>query len=234
MKAIFKREIISYFKNPSGYFLIGVYALVSGIFFVINVVSSMQTYLGSYFGMWIYFVNVILVSLLSFKFFSEEKKNKTDQLLFTSPRSILSIVMGKFFSAALIYFIASLVNILYLWIISMFGTIFLGDFIMQMIGSLLIGLAMIAIAMFISTLTENQIATVAVTFATLILMFIIDSFTKYLPTLVSTVLEGVNLYSRFSDFSIGLLSISPVVYYISVICVFLFLTIRIIEKRRWA
>ena len=137
MGAVIKREFVSYFKNPIGSFMIGAYALLSGLCFILSVVINNTSYMGAYFGVWLYFVNVILVSLLSFRFFSEEKKNKTDQLLLTAPVSIYSLVLGKYISACAVFTIATIVNILYAFIVALFGTLQVGDFIMQFIGCLL-------------------------------------------------------------------------------------------------
>lgn len=234
MAAIIKKELVSYFKNPIGYIVIGAYSLITGIFFVISVISNMQTYMGTYFGSYMYFANLVLVALISFKFFSEEKKNGTDTLLLTSPVRVSGLVLGKFVSGALIFTAATLVNIIYVLLICMFGTVYTGEFIMQMLGSLLIGYSMIAVALFISSVTDNQIGTVAATSAVLLLMFIIDSISRLLPPLIGVPLSYLSLYSRFSDFAIGLFNPAPTVYYLSVIAVFLFLTMRMIEKRRWA
>ena len=113
MISIIGREITAYFVNPAGYVLIGSYGILSGICFVLSVVANMSSNMISYFGVWLYFVNVILVCLLSFRFFSEEKKNKTDQLLLTAPISLFSIVMGKFLSAVIIFTVATLINLFY-------------------------------------------------------------------------------------------------------------------------
>ena len=234
MKAVIKKELVSYFKNPIGYIVIGAYSLISGIFFVISVISSMQTYMGTYFGIYTYFANLVLVALISFKFFSEEKKNGTDTLLLTSPVSVYSLVLGKFVSGAVMFTLATLINVFYVLLISMFGTVYAGEFIMQMLGSLLIGYAMVGVALFISAVTDNQIGTVAMTSAVLLLMFIIDSIANLLPSWLGGVLSYLSLYSRFSDFAIGLFNPAPTIYYISVTAVFLFLTVRMVEKRRWA
>ena len=240
MKAIIKRELASYFRNPVGPMLIGAYGILSGICFILSVVANMTTNMSSYFGVWLYFVNVVFVCLLSFRFFSEEKKNKTDQLLLTAPVSLFSVVMGKFLSAVIIYSAGSAVNILYAFVLGTFPnfakgeSIAVSDFIIQFIGILLVGYAMIAVALFISSLTESQIGTVAATFAVLVIMYVADSVASFLPGWMEAALKSISMYSRYSDFSVGLLSLAPTVFYISVAALFVFLTMRMIEKRRWA
>lgn len=233
MGAVFRRDLLSYFKNAIGYFVVGVYCLITGVMFVITVIGSAETNASEYFGTWVYFANVILVSLLSFRFFSEEKKNRTDQLLLTSPVKISSLVFGKYFAAAVIYAGCTLINVLYMTILSFFGEVYWSEFVMQMFGSLLIGCAMIAVGLFISSVTESQIATVAATFGSLLFMYVINRIAVILPANVALVLNALNLYANYTHFAIGLLNPVPIVYYLSVAGVFLFLTVRFIEKRRW-
>ena len=242
MISIIGREITAYFVNPAGYVLIGSYGILSRICFVLSVVANMSSNMISYFGVWLYFVNVILVCLLSFRFFSEEKKNKTDQLLLTAPISLFSIVMGKFLSAVIIFTVATLINLFYAFIILLFSSSttndfiiqFICNFLIQFIGILLEGYAMIAVSVFISSLTESQIGTVAATFAVLIVMFVADSIAGFLPGWAEIALKSISMYSRYSDFSLGILSLFPTVFYISITALFIFLTMRVIEKRRWA
>ena len=99
MTAILKRELVAFFKNPIGYFVIMIYAFLSAIVFTLFVVWQNTSYLGNYFGMWLFVVDIVVIAILSMRFFSEEKKNKTDQLLLTSPISLYSLVAGKFLGA---------------------------------------------------------------------------------------------------------------------------------------
>ncbi len=234
MGAIFRRDMLACFRNPIGWFTVGVYCLVSGIMFTLTVMVSGQSYMGTYFGVWLYFANILLVSLLSFRFFSEEKKNRTDQLLLTAPVKISSVVLGKYLCGVCIYSAATLVNVLYAFVVSLFGQVSWNEFLMQMLGSLLIGFAMIAVALFLSSVTENQIATVAATFGLLLFMYVIDSISGLFPAVIGEILQCISLYSRYHSFAIGLLSLAPIVYYLSISGVFLFLTGRMLEKRRWA
>lgn len=234
MGAIIRKEFTVYFKNPTGYFVLGIYTLLSGICFVFSVINNNILSMYSYFAIYLYLVNMVFVSLLSFKFFSEEKKNKTDQLFLTSPVSLYSVVLGKFISAFTIFAAGTAVNIMYAIILSIFGDFDFSTFIIQFIGVLFLGAAMISVALFISAFTENQIATVAATFGTLLVMYIIGAISKYLPSFLAIPLEAISLFSEYGDFALGLLSLAPVVFYISITFLFLFLTVRLLEKRRWA
>lgn len=233
MTAILKRELVAFFKNPIGYFVLMIYAFLSAIAFTIFVVWQNTSYLGTYFGMWLFIVDMVVIAIMSMRFFSEEKKNKTDQLLLTSPISLYSLVIGKFLGAYTILLSCTALNIIYIVIIDAFGVIDYGALISNVLGTVLILAAMISIGIFISSLTENQIAAAAGSFAVLFLLMIIDFFAIFMPTWLAKAMLHLNIYSQYEDFTNGVISLPPIIYYISVTVIFLFLTVKVIEKRRW-
>lgn len=233
MTAILKRELVAFFKNPIGYFVLMIYAFLSAIAFTIFVVWQNTSYLGTYFGMWLFIVDMVVIAIMSMRFFSEEKKNKTDQLLLTSPISLYSLVIGKFLGAYTILLSCTALNIIYIVIIDAFGVIDYGALITNVLGTVLILAAMISIGIFISSLTENPIAAAAGSFAVLFLLMIIDFFAIFMPAWLAKAMIHLNIYSQYEDFTNGVISLPPIIYYISVTVIFLFLTVKVIEKRRW-
>lgn len=233
MTAILKRELVAFFKNPIGYFVIMIYAFLSAIVFTLFVVWQNTSYLGNYFGMWLFVVDIVVIAILSMRFFSEEKKNKTDQLLLTSPLSLYSLVAGKFLGAYIILLTCTSLNIVYIVIIDAFGVMDYGSLLTNVVGTLLILSAMTSIGIFISSLTDNQIAAAAGSFAVLFMLMIIDFFAIFMPTWLAKAIIQLNIYSQYEDFTNGMISLPPVIYYLSVTVIFLFLTVKVIEKRRW-
>lgn len=233
MTAILKRELVAFFKNPIGYFVLMIYAFLSAIAFTLFVVWQNTSYLGNYFGMWLFIVDMVVIAIMSMRFFSEEKKNKTDQLLLTSPLSLYSLVIGKFLGAYTILLTCTALNIIYIVIIDAFGVIDYGSLLTNIVGTVLILAAMVSIGIFISALTDNQIAAAAGSFAVLFLLMIIDFFAIFMPTWLAKAMIHLNIYSQYEDFTNGIISLPPVIYYISVTVIFLFLTVKVIEKRRW-
>jgi len=233
MIAIWKRELVSFFKNPIGYFVFMIYAFLSAIAFCLFVVWQNTSYLGNYFGMWLFVVDMVVIAIMSMRFFSEERKNKTDQLLLTSPLSLYSLVIGKFLGAFTILLSCTALNIIYIVIIDAFGVMDYGSLISNTVGTVLILAAMISIGLFISALTENQIAAAAGSFAVLFMLMIIDFFAIFMPVWLAKAIVHLNIYSQYEDFTNGIISLPPIIYYISVTVIFLFLTVKVIEKRRW-
>ena len=236
MTAIYKREMLSYFTSPIGYVFIAVFlALNSFIFSLFTLMAGDDSSVGTYF-MIVMFIFIILVPLLTMKSFSEERKMRTEQLLLTSPISLMGMVFAKFLAAFTMF-----AGTLILGALMMFPTLYMyGEpntavLISSTIGILLIGAAFIAIGLFVSSLTENQLVAAVGTMGILIFLLLVGLLTSYIDVYaVRVVIDWISIYSRFGNFSYGILDPATLVYYFSICFVFMFLTVRIYEKRRWS
>lgn len=241
MTAIFKRELTAFYKTPAGWFVTAVYAFLSALMFYLFVIGSNTSYLGTYFGMWLVIIDVIIISVLSMRFFSEERKNKTDQLIMTSPVSLYGVVGGKFLGAYTIMLACTSINLIYILITDFFddsahelGTLAAGELGVLLLGTVLFLAAAVSVAVFVSSVTENSAGAAAGTFGLFLLMYVADWISGILPAWLAAAVSSLNIFSMFHDFANGILSLKSVVYYISVTVIFLFLTVRVLEKRRWS
>ena len=236
MLAIYKREMLSYFTSPIGYVFIAVFlALNAFIFSICTLMAGEGSSVGTYF-MFVMFIFIILVPLLTMKSFSEERKMRTEQLILTSPVSLMGMVFAKFLAAFTMFggpFLGgNLINFATLY---MYGEPNTAVLISSSIGILLIGAAFIAIGIFVSAMTENQLVAAVGTMGILIFLLLIGFLTSYIDSyVVRTVLNWISIYSRFGNFSYGILDPATFVYYFSICFVFMFITVRIYEKRRWS
>jgi len=287
MFAIIKKEFRAYFSSPTGYVFMGFFLLLTGFFFVMtNVFPNSSDYnavLGS-----ITFIFLIVVPVLTMRLISEETKQKTDQLLLTSPLSLSKMVLGKYLAAVAVFLLTLLVTAIYPILLSFFGPIGTWEILGAYIGFFLLGSSFIAVGLFVSSMTDNQVVAAIVTFVSLLMMWLIDWVQQGIPVdrtvgivfagvlalaaaifvyyatraivasvvvfavgagtvvgfhflnpavfdgLIVRVLGWFSLLARYGDFAMGVLSLSPVIYYITFSAVFVFLTIRVIEKRRWS
>ena len=239
MAAIFKREFKNYFTSVIGYVFFTLFMIFYGVFFYVSIVGGeksgvISSGMSNFFG-FIYFVLVLLIPVLTMRLFSEERKQKTDQLLLTSPVGLGEIVIGKFLSAFAIYSIAVGTTAFFAIIIALFGKLDFVQYIGMVIGILLIGAALIAIGEFISALTESQVVAAFATFGAIILTYV----TVFLSSIVSssllkTLLGLISLHSRYTDFTSGIFDLGNILFYLSFTAVFLFLTVRVTERRRWS
>lgn len=288
MLAVYKRELRAYFTSSTGFIFMGFFLLLSGFFFAMtNLIGANPNYnsvLGS-----ITFIFLIVVPILTMRLMSDDKRQRTDQLLITSPLSLRGIVLGKYLAAVTVFLFTILVTCLYPIILSFFGDIAVWEIVGGYIGFILLGSAFIAIGMFISSLTENQVIAAVITFSALLFMWILDWVVQGLPTdrvsgivfagllalaagafvfyntrnvyvgvgttvvgaaiIVATyfladkyffegfivrIFQWFSLISRYDEFQMGILSLSPIVYYLTFSAAFVFLTIRVLEKKRWS
>lgn len=234
MIAVWKREVQSYFLSPLAYIFIGAFMVIAGIMFssgniIANNVSFNST-LGS-----LTFIFMLLVPLLTMKLISEDKKSKTDQLLLTAPLTVPKIILGKYFAAVTVFVVTLVISFVFPIVLAIFGSPAFGEIISGYIGFLLLGCALIAIGVFISSITESQVISALVTFFVLMLMWIGDVALSLIPfQWLSTILQWLSVYTRLNPFALGLLSVTPTIYFISITIIFLFLAVRSMEKRRWS
>ncbi len=247
MLAIFKREMRAYFTSPLGYVFVAVYFAISGFTFVLTTLESGTTDPGTYFTTMLIFF-IILIPLLTMKLLSEEIKLKTEQILLTSPVSITGIITAKFFAAFSLFascLIASnLVNFSVLTSLAskaaaldynVYNKISIPTIAGSTVGILLLGGAFIAIGLFLSSLTENQLIAAVSTIGALIGIFILSILPAYISSeALRVVIKWLSLFGRFYPFASGIFDLTAIVYYLSIMIVFLFFTVRVFEKRRWA
>lgn len=256
MLAIFKKELRTYFIGATGYVYTGIFLALSALICCYTTLQSSSYSTSNYFTIMI-FVLVILLPLLTMRLFAEERKLRTEQLLLTAPVSLIGMVLGKFFAAFTLFLgtvIFSCINFFPLYAVGRaesqaadYSITHIGPVTGQIAGSLiglvLIGAAFIAIGVFVSALTENQLSAAVITIASILTMIgtglltqITDSDGKYLINsyAVRFVLNWFSILSRFSSFSYGYFDIAALIYYLSITAVFLFLTVRVYDRRRWA
>ena len=225
MIAVIKKELKSYLLSPIGYVFIGLFLFILSIFFY-AIIFSYQTVKFEYlfysgFGATIL---TFITPILTMRMFSEERKNGTEQLLLTSPRSITSIVLGKFFSAGIIVLITELFTLMYFGILKYFGNPSILVSLNTLFGFFLFSLAYISFGMFASSITENQIVAAVTTIGVFLSMW----FLPYLNNIFSL----FSLIDKFEKYPQGLISIPEVVTFISFSILFILLTIIVLQRRK--
>ena len=224
MWTIFKKEFKTYFLSPIGYIAIGIFMLMYSIFFYITTIYYGSVDMGNLYYATARYGLLLMIPLLTMRMFSEERKNGTEQLLLTSPRSVTSIVLGKFFAALAVIFITLIFSIIYSVIVSFFGNINVPRTIVTMFGFLLVAMAAISIGMLASSITENQIVAAIITIVVLVApWFLVD---------ISSVFSSINLIDKFMSFPYGLISIADVVSLLSITVMCILLTIVLIKRRK--
>lgn len=226
----------AYFTSPVGYMFCAIFFAVSAFLCMLNTVQAgKNSSFPSYFSI-LLFLFVIIIPLLTMKLVSEERKMRTDQLIMTAPVTLAGIVFGKYLAALTMFGGSFLVSsVVYYIPLSLYGTPNTALYIGCVIGVFLVGSAFISIGIFISSLTENQFISALGTIGAIVFLLFISSLNNYINNVaIRNFLSGLSITSRYSYFASGVFSYDALLYFISLSAVFLFLTVRIFEKRRWS
>lgn len=287
MLAIYKKELKSYLTSMQGYVFMAFIMLVLGIYFTAYNLNYASPDFGTTLNS-VTFVFLIITPILTMRILAEEKRNKTDQLLFTSPVPIWKIVFGKYLGMVTIYLIPVVIMLFYPLILAKYGTVSYPMTLTAIVGFFFLGCANIAVGLFLSSITESQVIAAVLTFVVLFCSFVMNGIESFfsqtamasmlafavLAVLIAMVvyqmtkdniLTGItgvvllgavviiyivksSLYegaiqklldllaiaNHFDNFVGGILDFSGIVYMLSVICIFIFLTVQSIQKRRWS
>lgn len=231
---LFRKEFKAYFLSPIAYVFITVYLVVTNWLFFQGFFIMNQAEMRGYFSLlpWVF---LFFVPAVTMRTWAEEKKVKTLELLLTWPVSDVQVVMGKFLASFAFLAIAILLSITVPVTVAVLGNPDAGPIIGGYLGSFLMGAAYLAIGLWVSSMTENQIVAfilgVVVTFA----LFIVGNpfVTMVAPSWLVPVLTYVGLGSHFESIGRGVIDSRDIVYYLSVIGFFLFLNVVTLESRKW-
>ncbi len=232
MKAIFWKEVKSYFYSPVAYVLIGLFTLISSIMFLPNLYGMYGEFNDNLASM--SYILIFIIPILTMRMLAEDRKNGTEVLLLTSPVNLAEIVTGKYFASLFVFFVMVVISFIYPIILFAFGAALTPQLVGGYLGFILLGASFISVGIFASSLTENQIIAAIVGFVALLIMWIADGIGSMIGGVGAKILYWFSLLSRYEDFNNGIISLSSIVYYISFIFVFLFVTIMVIERRRWS
>jgi ABC-2 type transport system permease protein len=231
MSAVFRKEVTTYFNTMIGYVYMGVFLFFSGLLFNMKNINEGSASISELFGS-LFFVLILLTPFLTMRLMAEEKKTKTDQMLLTSPVPVRSIVLGKYFAAVFVLAMSMAATLLYVLIIAIFSSPYFGEILLGYVGYLLLGGVCISIGLSISSIMENQLSAVLITFVVLLLLWM-PSLISVNDSVISSVLGVLSIFSNYAPFARGILSISSVLYMLSFSFVFLMLTVVMTERRRW-
>ncbi len=233
MGAIYRREMGAFFTSGIAYVFLTVFFLFSGLFFYNGVILSGTTDTSLLFSS-MFIIVLFIIPILTMKLMSEEKKNRTDQGLLTAPVSLTSIILGKYFAAFTLFTIAESIVFIYSIILGYLGNIVWSTLFGNYFAMLFLGAAFIAVGLFISSLTENQMAAAVAGMLALFMLYLLDSLAANISIeFIKNAVLKLSFYSRYIEFTRGVFSLSSVVFFLSTAFVFNFLSVRVLDKRRW-
>lgn len=233
MNAIRKRDLQGFFRSPLGYVYIGAFLAVMNLYFFATCVLSSSSDVSSVFSNML-IVFLFLMPILTMRLFSEDYKQGTDRLLLTAPISVWAIVGGKFLAAIGVLLRALLGTVPWLLIILLFGTPSWSAILGCYIAVLCAAAIFAAMGMFLSSLTESQLIAAVLSFALFLGLYVADMLSYSMGTdgLLGSILNWFSIFTRYDTFMSGQFSLGNLIYFLSLTSLFLYLTARVLERRR--
>lgn len=229
---IFFREFKSYFNSPIAYIFIVGFLSISGLLFGLNLLASQEATLRYFLGNTI-FILIFIVPALTMRLFSEEKKTGTLEILMTLPLQDYQVIIGKFLAALFFYILLLFLTISYPITIYVLGNPDFGVMVSNYIGLIFFGAALISIGVYASIMTENQIIAFMVTLGVILVLFFFHALANVLGESFADIIKYISLNTHFENFAKGLIDTSDIFYYLSITFLFLFLSLNVLESRKW-
>ena len=233
MTAIWRRELQSYFFTPVGYVFMGVFLTLSSVMFYLQIMtqrsSDLLTFIGQMSYLW-----MLLSPVLTMRLLAEERQKRTDQLLLTSPVSLTGIVVGKYLAAITVMAMTTLMTMLFVIIVAIYGQVYPGELMVGYLGFLLQGCAFAALDLMISGFARNQVTAAVMAFGANFALWMLDMMESAVSAEgIASMMSFFSLYSRNEPFLMGQLSFASIVYDISFAVACLVLTIHALDSRRY-
>jgi ABC-2 type transport system permease protein len=231
--AITTREIKAYFTTPSAYIVAAMFLVLNGVFFVFDITQPFAEASVRGVADWSSFFLIFLAPLITMKLLSEEQKLGTMELLLTSPVKEWEIVVGKYLASLVMLLSIQFATLYYVLMMYVFGEPDTGPVLSTYLGLILHGAAALSIGVLGSSLSSNQIVAAVVSTSILVIFSFIDKVAAIVDGAPAIFLSSLSMNNRLADFSRGIIDTSHIVFFISITAIFLFLTIRSLETRRW-
>ncbi|MBU1119121.1 ABC transporter permease [Patescibacteria group bacterium] len=230
--AIMKRELKAYFYSPIAYVVFALFLLLAGYFFSMILLLSKEASMRA--AMYNFVITLLFFApLITMRLFAEERKTGTLEVLMTRPVRDIEVVLGKFFAALSLYALMLASTLVYVGVLVKYGNPDMGPIWSGYLGLFLLGACFIALGIFASTLTESQIIAAVVGFAFMLLFWVIGWLSGTLGFSTESIFTYISLSSHFDDFVRGIIDFRAVIYYLSFVVFFLFVTVKSIEVRKW-
>ena len=249
-----KKEIQAYFSSPVAYVVITMFLVLTGYFFYNlfasfstlsfqasvnpaiakqkNLLNVTETVIRPLFGN-ISMIMLLMMPLLTMRLFSEEKKSGTIELLLTYPITDMEVIMGKFIACFTVFFIMILPTLTYPILVMAYGQPELGPILSGYIGIFLMGAAFISLGVFTSSITENQIIAATLSFGMLLIFWMMGYSVQMAGPTLGRLIMNISLINHIQGFAKGVIDTADIIYYGIFVTSFLFLTLRVLESKKW-
>ena len=233
LKAIYLKEMRSYFNSPMAYIFLVIFSVINGYFFTRTFFLFNQSDMRSLFNIiplvYIFFVPAITMSLIA-----REKNLGTMEIISTLPLKNLDFVAGKFLAALSLIVVGLLITLIHFFTLTQVGTnIDYGAVFTGYLGLALAGAVYSSIGTFASSVTDNQVVAFIIGIFIVIIFFLMDKMLIFVPVSLAGIIQYLSVDYHLSNISRGVIDSRNLIYFASVVGFFLFMTVRVLEIRKW-
>ncbi|MBR6705520.1 MAG: ABC transporter permease subunit [Clostridia bacterium] len=234
MRTIYSREMQGYFFTPIGYVFIGIFLLLSSVFFGVGNLTersgNILFLLRNMSYLW-----MLLCPVLTMKLVAGERQAHTDQLLYSSPCSLSGVITGKFFAACTVLLAAIVLSFVYPALVAIYGKLYLTETLVGYLGFLLTGCTFIALDIFVSCFAKSVVTSAIMCFGVNLMVWFFDVIALAAKgTVIADFFVFLSPYQRFTPFTLGQLSWANLLYGFLICAIMIFLSIRVLDARRWS
>ncbi|MFC1860235.1 ABC transporter permease [Chloroflexota bacterium] len=227
------KEFKSYLSSPMAYVVTGIVLALTGFLFTTSESTYYETSIRGLWAFWGILLLLLLASVLTMRLLAEERKMGTLELLLTAPVRDSEVILGKFLGCLGIFAVMLVLTLYYPLLLWVFGDPDWGPIATTYLGLFLFGCTSLAVGLFASSLTSNQIVAAVVSGGILFTLWFVSMLAKFLPEDLGEIVSYFSLYHHFPDFTTGVVDTRGIIYYLSITVLFLFLAIRSLENSRW-
>jgi ABC-2 type transport system permease protein len=227
------KEMRSYFVSPVAYIIVAFWLVATGFFFYASVTLGQEASLRNVFGVVIILL-LLVTPALTMRLLSEESRTGTLELLLTAPVKDWAVVLGKFLGSLGLFAAMMLLTLFYPILLILYkGNPDWGPIWSGYIGLLLVGMLFLSVGLFASALTSNQMVSAVIAFVLLLLLFVISQLSQGVSSGLGDFLNKISVGQRFDPFQRGIVDIRDIIFFVSVSALVLFLTVQVVEARRY-
>ncbi|MBR6953666.1 MAG: ABC transporter permease subunit [Clostridia bacterium] len=233
MTAIWRRELQAYFHTAVGYVAMGVFLALSSVFFFLEILQQRSSDLLTFISLMSY-LWMLLCPILTMRLLAEERQKHTDQLLLTSPVSLVSLVVGKYLAAVTVLAATVLLTGVYYLVVAVYGAVYPGELLTGLTGFFLQGCAFAAVDLLVSGMSRSAVSAAVAALGVNFALWMMDLLADTVPVWLGSVLSFLSLYSRNEPFLMGQFSFASVLYDLSVAVLALACAVYVLDRRRRA
>lgn len=231
---VMKRELGVYFSSPIAYVVIAIYLAIMGGLGGLLLYFSREATMRYVFNHAVALLfSVLVTQLITMRLMADERRTGTLELLLTAPLRDWEVIAGKYLASLVVFLVMTALTAYFPLVLVQVGNPDIGPILSGYLGYILLGAALLAVGLFASSVTQNQIVAAVVGIGIALLLWLVGALEELVGTTMASIVAYLPLFAHYSDMVRGVIDTSDIIYYVTLVALFLFLSTRVVESERW-